>query len=203
MDYSRTMIYAIATGCSHTAGVGNDINDCYVRILESHYKFQIENHGIPSGNAVETLQVIIDAVQRNPGPEFIIAQWPNPIRRSTWINGKKHLQNLNNRDQMFEILLRNGLENFHEPWVTSIVTANLLCKLAGIPIINIHLESTVDSKCLEVLAANNIKLHIDEKLPGLTWLFDSKAQDNLHHSPACHAAWAERIIGLIDENTTR
>jgi len=196
------MTYAIATGCSHTAGVGNDIADCYVSVLERHYNFPIENHGVPGGSATDVLQVIVAGIQRNPKPEFIIAQWPNPIRRSMWVAEKKQLQNVNNADESFRILLRNGLENFYEPWTRSIIIGNLLCNLSGIPIINIHLESTVEPVYLKELNDNNIKMHIDEKLPNLTWLLDSKAQDNLHHSPKCHESWAERLIGLIDAITS-
>jgi hypothetical protein len=49
------------------------------------------------------------------------------------------------------------------------------------------------------LIKENIVLHIDEKLPGLSWIFDSAASDGLHHSATCHVAWKNRLLGLLDE----
>jgi len=63
------------------------------------------------------------------------------------------------------------------------------------------LES-IDQPFLDRLAQNNIKLHIDEKLPGRTWFFDSAADDKSHHSPWCHQKWSERLIEIIDEYST-
>ena len=60
---------------------------------------------------------------------------------------------------------------------------------------------SIDSEYLERLEAHKIKLHIDEKLPGKTWLFDSSASDKLHHSSACHQQWSERLIGILNEFT--
>ena len=54
-----------------------------------------------------------------------------------------------------------------------------------------------------LLKKEGIVLHMDEKLPGKTWLFDNAANDNMHHSARCHRAWADRLVGLIDENTSR
>lgn len=196
------MTYAMAAGCSHTAGVGNNPNDCYVKYLENHYQFSILNHGVPGGGCNDVLLNIVDAVQRTPAPDFIIAQWPNVFRRTAWINGLKKLQNINSHDESFDILLKNDVRNFSEPWLQSVIVGNLLCKQAGIIIINIMLE-TPDSVYLNRLAAANIQLHIDEKLPGRTWFFDSAADDKQHHSPWCHQRWAERLIGIIDEHTTR
>jgi hypothetical protein len=195
------MTYAIATGCSHTAGVGNNISDCYINCLERHYNYPILNRGVPSGSCNDVLLAITHAVQKTPAAKFIIAQWPNPFRRTVWIQHKKQLQNINSCDSSFRLLLKNGEENFYEPWMQSVIIGNLLCKLSNITIINIMLES-VDQEYINRLTAENIILHVDEKLPGKTWFFDNGAEDNLHHSPACHLKWAERLIGIIDENTT-
>jgi hypothetical protein len=196
------MTYAIAVGCSHTAGVGIDPADCYVSYLQHHYQFTIENFGVPGSNCNEVLSVIVDAVQRNPAPKFIVAQWPNPVRRTTWVNGTKQLHNINSCDESFVALLKNGEENFYEPWMQSLVIANLLGRYAQIPIINIMLES-LEQHYLDRLIQANIELHVDEKLPDRTWLFDSAANDKLHHSAQCHQQWASRLIGIIDELTSR
>ena len=196
------MTYAVATGCSHTVGIGNDPGDSYVSCLERHYQFPILNHGVAGGGCNDVLLAVVAAVQQTPAPDFIIAQWPNIIRRTVWINGAKTLQNINSHEESFAMLLKNGEENFSEPWIQSVIIANLLSKQVGIPIINIMLES-IDPQHLARFDHANIQLHTDEKLPGRTWFFDSNAQDRVHHSPECHQQWAERLIGIINENTTR
>ena len=74
--------------------------------------------------------------------------------------------------------------------------------MAQVPIVNIMLENLEEQYYLQ-LKKEGVVLHVDEKLPGKTWLFDSAANDNQHHSARCHRAWADRLIGLLDENTTR
>jgi hypothetical protein len=56
---------------------------------------------------------------------------------------------------------------------------------------------------MTALAAENIILHVDQKLPAQTWLMDSAASDKLHHSAQCHKQWAERIMELLNDYTTR
>jgi hypothetical protein len=196
------MTYAIASGCSHTAGTGNNINDCYVSVLERHYNYPILNYAVDGGNCNNVLLDIVQAVQKDSKPKYFIAQWPNPFRRTLWVQNKKQLQTINSCDDSFKILLKHSEQNFYEPWLQAIIIGNLLARQVNIPIINIMLEN-VDQQHQTRLAESNIELHVDEKLPGRTWYFDSAADDKLHHSPWCHQQWAERIIGLIDEYTTR
>ena len=59
------MTYAIAAGCSHTAGTGNNISDCYVSCLERHYTYPILNHAVPGGSCNDVLLAISHAVQKN------------------------------------------------------------------------------------------------------------------------------------------
>lgn len=196
------MTFAIVAGCSHTAGVGLDQSQCYVSLLEQHYKFTVDNLGVPSGSCNDVLIQITKSVGCVNKPKFIVAQWPNVFRRTCWINNKKHLQTINSADNSFWALLKNGEQNFYEPWMQSVEIANLLCKLTGIPLINILLENT-DQQYLNRLQEKNITLHTDEKIPGKTWLFDNNADDKQHHSAHCHQEWAKRLIEIIDEHTTR
>jgi hypothetical protein len=196
------MTYAVAAGCSHTAGVGLDPLDCYVSLLEKHYKFSIANHGLPGGGSIDVLTTIIQTIKTTNNPAFIVAQWPNPFRKHLWINDQLVLQNINSCDESFKLLIKNSDANFYEPWILSIITANLLCQLAQIPLINIVLEN-INQRYYDCLQQHNIQLHADEKLPGKTWLFDNNAQDGLHHSAQCHQQWTQRLIGIIDEYTTR
>lgn len=194
------MTYALAAGCSHTAGIGIDLNDCYASCVSRHYNMPVLNNGVPSGNHVHVLMSIVKTLKTNQHPAFIIAQWPNPIRRTIWTNGVEQLQNIHTAGPAFALLLKNGEENFYEDWLRSIIVGNLLCKLAAVPIVNIMLEDIAD--CYHARLTNeHIKLHTDQKLPGLTWLFDSAATDQIHHSAYCHKQWADRLIGLIDEHT--
>ena len=196
------MTYAMAAGCSHTAGIGIDLSDCYASCISHHYNIPVLNNGVPSGNHTHVLMNIVETLKTKQHPEFVIAQWPDPIRRTMWINGVKQLQNIHTASPAFTLLLQNGEENFYEDWLQSIIVSNLLCKLANVPIINIILRDV--EECYHVRLNNeHIKLHTDQKLPGLTWLLDSAARDQLHHSAYCHKQWADRLIGLIDEITTR
>ena len=195
------MTYAMAAGCSHTAGVGIDLYDCYASCVSRHYNMPVLNNGVPSGNHSHVLMSIVETLKTKHRPKFIIAQWPNPIRRTVWVNGVKQLQNINTAGPAFKLLLKNGEENFYEDWLQSIIVGNLLCKLAGVPVVNIMLEDVEDRYHVQ-LGNEHITLHTDQKLPGLTWLFDSAATDQLHHSANCHRQWADRLIGLIDEHTS-
>lgn len=196
------MTYAIITGCSHSAGIGIDASDCYVNLIEQHYKFSIINQSVPGGGCVEVLAKVLDAVRIADKPKFVVAQWPNVFRKPMWINGQRTLQNINACEESFWLLLKGGDKNFYEPWIQSVVIANTLSALAGVPLINIMLEN-LDQPYMDKLIEKNIKLHVDEKTPECTWLFDSAAQDKSHHSAVCHRQWANRLIGIIDENTTR
>jgi hypothetical protein len=159
------------------------------------------NLGVPSGNHTHVLMSIVESLKTIQRPAFVIAQWPNPIRRTIWTNGVEQLQNIHNSGPAFALLLKHGEENFYEDWLQSIIVGNLLCKLADVPIVNIMLEDI--ENCYHVRLGNeHITLHTDQKLPGSTWLFDSAATDQLHHSADCHRQWTNRLIGLIDEHTS-
>ena len=190
----------LALGCSHTAGVGVSATECYVSLLSTQYDCEIINTAMPGGNAENCLKQLV-AQLRARIPDFVIAQWPNPIRRTHWIGNKLQFENIQNGSAVFRSLLNAGIDNFIQPWLQCIITADTLCKFAGIKIVHIMLED-LDSEYVDVLNNNNITLHRDLKKPGQTWLFDSAGSDNLHHSPRCHAQWAERLIGLLNEHTT-
>jgi hypothetical protein len=190
----------LALGCSHTAGVGVSATECYVSLLSTHYDCKIINTAVPGGNAENCLKHLV-AQLRARTPDFVIAQWPNPIRRTLWINNKPQCETIQSSSTTFHLLLKSGIDNFIQPWLQCIITADTLCKFARIKIVHIMLED-LDSKYVDVLHNNDITLHRDLKKPGQTWLFDSAGSDNLHHSPRCHAQWAERLIGLLNEHTT-
>ena len=189
---------ALALGCSHTAGVGINTADCYVSVLSNMLNTPIINQGMPGGNAGHVQSNLLQALKQPQSLDFVIAQWPNPFRRTTWYNNKSCSENIHWPGTAFEQLLRDSEKNFYQPWVDSIIVCNLLCKTAAIPIVNIMIED-VPTEYHDMLAVEKIVLHVDRKLPNETWLMDNKASDNLHHSAICHKQWAERLIGLINE----
>lgn len=191
----------IALGCSHTAGVGIDPEDCYVNVLGSMLNRPIRNLGIPGGNA-DTVQATLVQELTTQQPEFVIVQWPNPIRLTVWHDNRAANENIKTASPVFAQLLKQSVNNFYHPWIQTVTVCDLLCRLAGIPIIHIMLEDLA-ANYNELLINKSIILHQDQKIPGKTWLFDSAARDKLHHSAVCHKQWAERLFGLINELTTR
>jgi hypothetical protein len=191
----------LALGCSHTAGIGIDISDCYVNVLSKHYHIPIKNKSVPGGSYEQVEKNLVHEI-KNDCPDFVIAQWPNPFRRTIWNENCSTLENVTTAGPVFKQLLKLGERNFYSLWMQSIITCNALCTASQVPIVNIMLEN-VEEKYHQILSNEGIVLHVDEKLPGKTWFFDSAASDKLHHSAWCHAAWADRLVGLIDEITTR
>lgn len=191
----------LALGCSHTAGTGIDISDCYVNVLSRYYHIPIKNKSVPGASYEQVERNLVHEIKYDR-PDFVIAQWPNPFRRTMWYGERPTVENINSAGPVFKQLLKLGDLNFYNLWIQSIITCNALCNAFQVPIVNIMLEN-VERKYHQVLNNEGIVLHVDEKLPGKTWLFDSAASDNSHHSAQCHTAWADRLVGLIDEITTR
>ena len=192
---------ALALGCSHTAGIGVNPHECYVSVLSQQIGLPITNLAAGGGNSSHVLERLVEHLRYNR-PEFVILQWPNIFRRTTWINGNPVRENIHNASHVFQVIMKAGPENFTNPWLMNVVTCNRLCDLAGIPAVNILLES-LDSDSLEILRKQDIVMHCDEKTPTCTWLFDNAGSDNMHHSAHCHAQWAERLKGLLNEHTTQ
>lgn len=191
---------AIALGCSHTAGVGVDPADRFTAVLGQLLNQPIKNLAVPGGNASD-VQTNLIAELKTQRPNFVIAQWPNPVRLTVWHEAAAHRENTNTASPAFDQLLKQSVENFYQPWILAIVTCDLLCQQIAVPIIHIMLEQ-LDSQHNQQLIAQGITLHQDQKQPGKTWLFDSAASDRLHHSAACHKQWAERLHGLTNAYTT-
>jgi hypothetical protein len=191
--------HILVAGCSHTYGVGIDIKDCYVNILADYYGIPTVNLGIPGGNHMLCSNNILQWV-KDKRPTSIVVQWPDPIRLTVWYSEKGQLENIHSCNEAFKQLLKSGEENFYASWLNSVITINMLCRALQIPIVNMLL-GTIEQQHLDTLRFYGIDLHIDEKQPGRNWIFDSQASDKMHHSSRCHRQWAERIIGILDENT--
>lgn len=191
------MTYFLAVGCSHTAGVGIKPDEIYVEQLSKLIEIPCVNLSKSGSNSEYALKQIVETVQQESLPNFIIAQWPNIYRKQFWTDSDCFFENVNTGGEIFNKLLKQSENNFIKPWVQNIITANVIADAFDIPIYHIYLDYT------DIKLDKNIKLHQDLKKPGETWLFDSAASDGLHHSAMCHRAWADRLIGIINENTKR
>ena len=192
----------LAVGCSHTAGYGVAKEETYISQLSRHYDRPIHNAAIGTGNHAVCYHNIVLWLEKYGSPELIIAQWPNPIRRTIWYNNNGELHTVSSSDNLLHAMVKAGQNNFYVDWMSSIFAANHLCKQLRINIINILLEN-IDLEYNKILNDRGITLHQDEKLPGKSWIFDSAGSDDQHHSARCHQLWSERVIGIIDELTTR
>jgi hypothetical protein len=192
--------HMLIVGCSHTYGTGIHYDDCYAKQLEKHYNIVSINLGIPGGNHTICSNNILQWIQSGRRPKFVVAQWPNAIRRVSWVGNIGQTENIGSCGTTFRSILRDSEENFYADWLSSIISTNMLCKAMNIPIINLLLDN-MEPRYFTPLNFYSIDLHVDEKQPGRTWFFDAGASDGLHHSAVCHRKWAERLIGIIDENT--
>ena len=192
----------VAAGCSHTAGYGIDQDEIYISHLASHYNKTIHNLALGSGNHQTTRLNVQHWLRSTSNTGLVIAQWPNPIRITSWNNDTGSLVNISNTCPMLSTMLKHSELNLYVNWLDSIISLNQLCNSLNVPIVNLLLEDCAQ-EYKSILTKFNIVLHIDEKLPGRSWIFDSAASDNLHHSARCHKLWAERLIGIIDEYPTR
>jgi hypothetical protein len=192
----------VAVGCSHTAGIGVFPGEIYVNRLSEHYKRPIHNLAKDGGNSTICRHNIMQWLEQSNRPELIIAQWPNPIRSTLWNNNQTTLVTVSDNHALVNDKLRLGEENFYSTWLDDIITVNRICNLLDIKIVNIMLES-LDSRYYNILQNKNINLHVDNAQTNESWIFDNSGNDKIHHSATCHQAWAQRLIGIIDEYTAR
>jgi len=189
---------ALALGCSHTAGIGIDPEDCYINKLSKLLGRPIDNKAEPGGNHTHMQTHLVNALQHTPRPDFVIAQWPNPFRRITYYGNAARKETIQNAGISFRELLRASDQNFYQPWINTIIVCDLLCKTASVPIRHLMIEN-VEDRYHEQLSQYRICLHVDRKTPEETWLMDSAASDKLHHSAYCHNQWANRLYRLMSD----
>lgn len=191
--------YILACGCSHTAGIGLDAGEIYVDQLAQDLGITLHNIA-KSGSCARwvghQLQTWLD--NRDDLPWLIIAQWPNPFR--SWeidVRGQDIFSNVNCQSSKFAQRLRCDSSSFWREWMQAIESFN---RGWNTPVVNICLESRdFVGSLVDQLSEKNIVLHIDEQRPGTSWIFDSAAQDGVHHSAVCHRLWADRLHGIINE----
>jgi len=189
--------YLLVAGCSHTAGVGIDSTQTWANKLALDLDCNLVNLGRAAACAKFVSDTLIEHLSNagNP-PQLVVAQWPNPYRSMKIVGQKICFYNTQVMDNAFEQRLKTNSESFIIEWTDSIVNLNTFW--SG-KIINIFLESAQAHMIQPVqdLFDRNIIVHIDEKLPGKNWHFDSAAQDQIHHSATCHQKWADRILTIL------
>jgi hypothetical protein len=119
-----------------------------------------------------------------------------------WRNGDGAVLNVHaDHDPFFDTMLRYGEENFYCEWIQSVLTITALCETMSIPCIHWSLD-VIDPVYQRMLRDNNIVLH-NNNLDSTIWNQDRGARDQQHHSAKCHAQWAQKLKGLLNEYTTQ
>jgi hypothetical protein len=188
----------LVAGCSHTAGVGIDSNHSWASVLSRQLDLDLVNLACNGACARYVANVVIDwLAHATKQPDLVVVQWPNPYRSMKIINQCLHFYNVNFMDEDFAQRLKLCPESFIAEWGQAVIDLNQHCQSR---LINICLESSDNNIVTTVQDLLNlgIKVHLDEKLPGHTWHFDSAAADGLHHSEQCHQKWSDRILTLIE-----
>jgi len=189
--------YILVAGCSHTAGVGIDINHSWANVLSRQLNLDLTNLARGSACARYVADVLIDYLADAPTqPTLVVVQWPNPYRSMKLINHEPRFYNVNVMDEDFAQRLRLCPESFISEWRQAVIDLNRRCQPALINICLESMDSDIAAPAQDLLDLG-IKVHLDEKQPGLTWHFDSAATDNMHHSEQCHQKWADRILTLV------
>lgn len=187
----------LVAGCSHTAGVGIDTNHSWASVLSRQLDLDLVNLARASACARYVADVLIDYLANAPvPPELVVVQWPNPYRSMKFINQQPHFYNVNAMDEDFANRLKHCPASFIIEWQQAVLDLNRRCRPR---LINLCLES-IDSDVAgpaQSLLDQGIRIHLDERLPGLTWHFDSSARDGQHHSEQCHQKWADRLLTLV------
>lgn len=191
----------ITTGCSHTGAIGLDISQGYTQQLAHDLKIPGINLSQPGGNHQICANNVTRWLRHNR-PEFVIAQWPHPMRKLIWRNGGGAVLNVHaDQDLLFDTMLRYGEENFYCEWVQSVLTITTLCEVMNIPCVHWSLD-VIDPVYQSMFRNNNVVLHSNDE-DSTIWHRDNGAQDRRHHSATCHAQWTQKLKGLLNEHTTQ
>jgi hypothetical protein len=192
--------YILISGCSLTEGHGLDYEQSWGAKIEKNLNLPVINLAKGGANGEFVSQNLCNWLNNDYAkPKIVIAQWPNPFRAIHWQAGQAQFILNQIADNLYKLKITQGVEHFYSSWVKSIITLNDTCKQLSIPILNLCFEGidTVEP-VIEILSQYDITLHMDLKLPGQTWHFDSAALDNSHHSEWCTEQWATRILTLVN-----
>jgi|688.fasta_scaffold50725_4 hypothetical protein len=187
----------VVVGCSHTQGVGLDSFFRYSSVMQRQLNLPVYNLSYGGGCAELNCNYAIRWLHTVGKPQFLVAQWPHPIRKIIWKNGDWSVQNVHaTNDGLFAETLRWGEENFWFHWLNSVIITNTAYAALDIPVVNFTLD-TIPDQYQSILKHNNIIVSDTD------WMLDNAANDAQHHGIRAHAQWAEKIIGTLNELTTR
>ncbi len=188
----------VVAGCSHTQGVGVDEFFRYSKVISKQLEIPVYNVSRGGGNAWLCNLYAVKWLIAVGRPEFLVAQWPHPIRRIIFKNGIWTTHNVHSgiEDSLFDETLRSGEENFWAEWISSVITTNAAYRSAGIPVINMSLDPVPAAQAA-------ILQHYNIKIEDHGWMLDRQASDKRHHSQHAHAQWATKIMEKLNEYTTR
>lgn len=194
--------YILTFGSSHTEGTGLHHGKSWTCYLEKFTGIKVYNLGIGGTTSSLIVRNITSWLSSDlPRPKNIIIDWPPLCRLTYWNKKQGRLCSASHDNFILKYLLKLGDENFWLPWLEDITIVNELCKANNVSPIHLFLNDSNDDPLFVqtqwYFKQNNIEIHIDEKLPGKSWLFDNQAADEHHHSELCHQSWAGRIAKLI------
>ena len=193
--------YFLAAGCSHSSAVGVDADQSWPGQLGSRTKIKPCNLAEAGGNAWIASVRIARWIHSTGRPEFVVVQWPHPIRTVIWKNGPGTPTNVHDtEDLLFQTRLRYSDLNFYAEWMQSIITTNAVCRAAKIPILNWSLD-IIDPHYLSLLQANGIELYCQTN--EMRWTIDQLGTDGRHAGPNAHAQWAQQLQEMLNAITTR
>ena len=177
--------FFLAYGCSHTMGVGIHLEDTYCEVLSKDLKLSYLNFGMP-GSAQNLLWANTVLWNKNAQavPEFVILQWPEVERLTTWTNDRINLFLPNHagdkytskhEQKMFHNMLAS--EDYMDMQARMYFeSTNLIWKQRGVPVINFTLSAKVGElfniKCFKGWTINEQLAARDLLHPGIVHNID-------------------------------
>lgn len=193
--------YILVFGSSHTDGYGLDIEERWTSHLEKLCGIPIYNLGSAGCDSTFIVQNIINWLDSSLAkPRHVIIDWTPICRLLSWQKGNSEFSQASamGTTGLFMASLAAGDENFWIKWTKDVILVDTLCRLNNVSIVHLYLDADpLFSTAEPFLNANNIHMHVDEKIPGKTWHYDNASKDGFHHSANCHQNWAKRIFSII------
>lgn len=198
----------VVAGCSHSAGVGVERYQRYDQLIQQQLGLPAYNVSLAGGCAAIVSVYLSQWIDSVGTPDFVVAQWPQHSRWPVWVPvpdypGESYMRvdNPSDRTPMYKQILRSSEDNFWSDWLRSVVLTNVLCRKLNIPIVNIYFD--ILPKTIKQILEEDKQIKVYDNQEPDYWPQDRQAADRAHHSARCHRAWTNRILGIINETTTR
>jgi len=190
--------FMLVAGCSHSEGHGLHIEQTWCHKVSASLRLDLVNLAKGSSGADFLAQNVFNWLSTGKLPKLIIAQWPNPFRFMQWEDHVPKFILSGTPTAVYEARLKHDEFGFWTQWLNHIIFVDQICHRHRVPVVHVCFEEKqFVEHTLDILEHYHIKLHVDEKIPGNTWHFDSQAADLFHHSATCHSKWADRILTLV------